>query len=406
MKGLFLLVFLLLGTGVVYAETLEETTLSDLGYITLSVEGENTKACSEIDFPYDKPRDIELGKRYVVVSVNAEFLPLGSGETKVTAYANARKIGEAKHSDFIGGWARFNVPMEFISAGNTLTLCGETGQTTKKILIKGSSKIGTYYMPELKVTKTVLNRSPKLKEPFGVEVLIENFGSEDVNVLVGYQKEVAKNEAPEVSVLRGSTEFNGIIEKCAERPENGNCGTPGLAKFSFSMQANRIADITLLPAYLTYINIFGETAFVESSRPSLSVKQPEIIIRPIIITEKETYKAGEQGQARLALNNEGVGGLTNVTYEIVSKGLEVKDGEGSIARIEAGTTEYIGLMFGSGSEGEFTIGCNVSVKDSNFSAQCDELSIAYEQPELGPFVIFAVVLLILAIGVYAYIQLK
>ncbi len=406
MKGLFLLVFLLLGAGVAYGEALEEFELSELGYITLSVEGKTTKACSGIDFPYDKPQGVELGKRYVVVSVNAEFLPVGSGEAKVTAYVNTREIGKAKHSEFIGGWARFSVPMEIISVDNTLTLCGETGQTTNEILIKNSSKIGTYYMPEPGVTKTILDTAPKLKAPFGVEVLIENRGSEDVNVFVEYQKFVEENETPEVSVLRGSTEFSGIIKKCKERTEDGNCAVPGEEKFSFSMQANRIADITLLPAYLTYTNIFGERVFVESGRPSLAVRQPEIIIRPIIIAEKETYLAGERGQAKLALNNEGVGDLTNVAYEIVSGGLEAEGGTGTIPKIEAGTTEYIGLVFGSASEGEFTIGCNVSVADSNFSSECDNLSVIYEKPEIGPFVVFAIVLLILAIGVYAYIQLK
>lgn len=410
--GILSVLALVLSAGFATGATLRENSLGALGYSDFIVSGADRNVCTE--YAFVKPADMNR-MAYPVLSIHAQFAPVESGGADVSVYLNndENAVSVMRADKFTNGWARFNLPWELLEEKNTVKVCARTSFTTTEIKVLKDSVLGYYMKPDFErkgaFTKMIEVKTPKPGQVFEIKMRLFNYGSEGAKVKMLYRRSVLEERLPELVFVKGDTTFEATIPPCISRDADANCIVPSEVGFSYFAMAKKAEQMTLLPAILNYENVFGENVEQESNRQTITVVQPEIRVKAFLLVEGNAQKVGEAGKATLGVKNEGIDTLYNISAVVLpQQGLQIEgNGRAAISSIAPGETKYVDFSLGAGQAGSYGLGCRLSYLDYNaVETECSTANVIYEAAGIDPALIGAGVLLLVAIGVYAYFVRK
>jgi len=400
----------------VSAEVIIESELSELGYSGFGVKGELEEKCVNyiLDYPLIEGTP-EFNLQYVIFSIHAEFLPQEDRFAEVNVFLNGdvNAVAELNPTAFLGGWARVELPKKKLRASNTVRVCAKTSKETNEITILGDSIIGRYrtldFPKDVGLTVVVSNRMPTVNERFIVTVTLRNYGSEAADVSLRYRRPNLDERTSEFEIVSGETSWDGTIGACKVRDENSFCEMPAEVSFAYVAKIARAVQFTMLPAIVEYENVFGETVLRESNRVVVDVQVPEISVNPFFATEREKTIVGEVNPIRLVVKNQGQDRLENIdVFFEPGEGLLVFGEEKRrITTIMPGEVVQFDVNVTAEHAGNYKMGCKLQYIDYNaVESDCRELELEFEQGAVDTMIIGGVVLVLIAILVYGYIQLK
>ena len=405
MKGLTLII-LIFFVYITYAVPIEEFSFSEQGYPDFYINEADSFDCTRYDFVYEN--DLNSGL-FPIISLKVDFSPQSTGEATITVYFNSNDpIAELKSTDFSNKTARISIPINEIRENNNLKVCGKTSFSINSIKISSDSTFGVYsapFFPEENGFELELETyRPIVGIPFNVDAIVRNYGSEDVSVNLTYRKEALEENTPEVTVLSGETTNSGLVPKCVERNEEGECTVPGVYKISYVMVANRAVPMTLLPAQMSYTNIFGEEVKLQTNRPSIEAFNAAHQLTSQIFLDKDNPFTGETIPVRVSIRNIGTTKVVQTVItlktglEIIGKGFRVIDS------LEAGQTSEAIFNVKGITEGNYSLGCNITY--NNKTLECTKTSVSLETSGIGNEVLIGIAFILLALAVFAYYHFK
>lgn len=397
------------------AEVVVENTFTELGYTGFEVEGKVEEECASYFFDNPLIEDTPAyNLQYTVVSLHARFLPVEDKYAEVKVILNGDvNAAELGPSAFLDGWARIELPKEKLRERNSLRVCAKTTIDTNKIEILGNSIIGRYrkldFPKEAGFGVHVSNREPSVNERFVVTVTLRNYGSEPADVKMRYRRQSLDERTSEFEIVSGDTSWEGTIGACEVRDENAFCKRPATVRFEYVAKIARAVQFTMLPAIVEYKNVFGEPVLRESNRVVFDVQVPEISVNPFFSTGEEKLTVGEINKLKLIVKNQGQDRLENIDVFLEPDSGLIVFGEEKkqIATIMPGEVVQFDVNVTAETAGEFNIGCKLQYLDYNVvESDCRELELEFEQMSVDIMVIGGVVLVLIGVLVYAYIQLK
>ncbi|MFH1256738.1 MAG: hypothetical protein V1494_05615 [Candidatus Diapherotrites archaeon] len=412
---LFVLALLFVSfAGFASAKPLQEKTLNELSAQELLADGVEQEKCSTIYFQADTGGDERV---FTAFSMHAEFFPQISRHAKVSFTLNdeVAPFKEIDGRDMQNNWFRLVMPREAVKEGtNSLEVCFKTGGETTQMILRKDSKIGAYYLPDFSVegafTKTTESDSPLIGKEFEVAVSLKNFGSEDALVEVAYLDDSFEEYMTEIQlikVLSGNSKINALVPAY-----NFETKTPGEEELKFQVQGKRAVQMTLLPAVLSYNTsaYFGDdinfTERIKSTRPTIKVRNPEVKIRPYILSEGEIKKIGETNEVQIALKNEGVDEATNIAVSVSAQpGLDVGGQQEQLVSVIAPKeTKYLEFSASAQQPGSYNVGCEIVSQDYELvKITCTPARLTFEGTGLSPTLIAAAVFIIIGLAVYLFI---
>lgn len=408
MKKVFLVFCILALAAHVFAATLSETHLSELGIEELSVDGANSESCREFEFL----RAGDFGpEKYAIFSLHAQFLPVASRESTAVVSLNGEELKTIKSTSFVNEFARIDLPHEKLIEKNELKVCLKTSFTTTKAVFLNDSMVGYYLKPDFSKQDSFLiteisPQSPLVFQEFRVKAVLKNYGSEDAQVVLKYRRDSLEKETPETELVKGKTVVPALVQKCIERNEQNECIEPGQASIEFFLRPKIVGPITLLPAVAEFENEFGEMQLIESNRPSMVIREPEIKLRAFLKTESEEFFAGQPLNAKLVLVNDGITPLFNLIVKIKADGIEVSETQKTHSFEFIGQKQVIekDVVLTPTAAGTFLAGCEIEYLDLEFEkGQCDDKTLEVKEPSISSSIISAALLFLIAGGTAIYI---
>src|SRR3989344_3474779 len=307
-----------------FAGTFKETSIRSLGYGEFEIEGANQKGCTEVEFLRTTDLNYETQP---IFSLHSEFIPLAGKQDEIEVFFNnsLEPVASLKPNDFLDGWARVRLPFSEFSEKNHINICVGTGESGTKIVIHNDSIIGYYskanFEDEGAFYISVTPPSPDLLDEFRVDVVLKNLGTEDANVVLKYRKDYLERETPETQLVKGKTIMSTLIEKCTERDELGKCIKPHEVSFSYYLRPKLKGMISLLPAIAEYENPFGELTVLESNRPNVIIREPEIKVKAFVQIPDQEIIEGQNIGAKIIVTNEGAKALQNIEVKVLNNRL-------------------------------------------------------------------------------------
>ncbi len=412
MKRLLLALFLMLSLNSVLGMVINESSLAELGYENFEIMGANIEKCTEMNFVLSF--DLNEGV-YPVFSLHSSFGPGLGKEAKINIYLNddENEVADIALENLGNGWARIDLPRKKLKEVNVLKICGKTSSSITNITILNDSAIGNYSKPDFLLlgafTKTISKEKPKVGEEFDIIVSLRNFGSEGANVSIKYREPELENEMPQIKIIRGETYLTSVIPKCRQRDVETKCIEPGIVSFKYTVKVADAMQMTLLPAILTYTNIFGEETAAESNRLTITVVQPEIKLKAYLLVGKDLLLSGEKTWLKLIVKNEGVDPLYNIVAGLDADEALTVEGKTlmEIGMILPNKTLEFDFNITATAAGSYAVGCNLTYLDYNvIETDCNRIIVEFKEKEIGPVIMGAGVLLFIGIIVYVYFSLK
>ena len=405
MKLLHLAITLLFMCYITNASTIDETKFSEQGYSNFYINGSDSFDCAKYEFIYSKDINAQV---FPVISLKVDFFPNSDGKAEIITYFNDDNVlAELKPTDFTNGFARIPLIKEKMKENNVFRVCAKTSYSINKIGILADSYFGVYSMPYFsKINGFKLKPEtyrPFENDPFDIEIVALNSGSEDVEITIKYRKDQLEEYLEEISVLKGETSKTGIIPKCKEYANN-ECSVPGEFKQIYTVVANKAVPMTLLPATMEYTNIFGEKVNMLTDRPSIEAIIREHEISGQIILSSDSINAGEKITAKIKLKNQGKTKINNLKTEIKS-GLEII-GENSkeISSIDPGKEETVIFEATGITAGNYVVGCEIFYNEKSFS--CTEADLIVKTEKIKTEILAGIGFLIVSLAVFAYFYFK
>ncbi|MEK6957835.1 MAG: hypothetical protein AABW99_02560 [archaeon] len=407
MKHILLALTLILTSYITLGATISEFTFAQQGYKDFYINGFDSYGCSEYNFL----NTVDLnGEVFPIISLKAYFAPNPGREAEVKAFLNGDvdAIAELKFSDFMDGTARIWVPREKIVHENSLSVCGKTSFTVNSIKIGADSSYGVYYAPYFPAKDGfVLNLetyAPIVGKPFRVTAVAKNYGSEDASVKLDYRRSELEESLKELSVLDGTTSEEGVVPKCIERGANADCTKPGELGISYMVVANKAVPMTLLPAIITYTNIFGEQEKRLTNRPDFGAYDPPQLISAKISLDRDRAIVGEPTSLNVIVKNQSEEAVENAKITL-SSNLEIIGEEMlETGALQKGEEKRLSFSVRGVEVGNYGINCLAQYNGREFS--CETAQMTLERGGIGMEIISATVLLVIALGAFAYYYFK
>ena len=389
---------------IAWAETVESGTFAQLDVRPLNVIGAQKESCTD-PFIY-APTNSSDGL-FEIVSLHVQFSPITSGDAVVSLFVDdaSAPFQSWKAGEFQDGWVRAQISNENIASEKTIWVCVRNSNAITNSKLLADSSVGLYktahFQPGVDFTKTTSVQNATVGKEFTVTITAHNSGSSAANARI-----TLLDESDVVKQLRGTTSWDGIIE-AGKSVQFDYTVKPYYARPQYIAPGEPI-PITLPSALLTYPNEFGETISLNSTRPSLSVREPEFSVMPTLIPEKQTLQVGESTTVLLALQNQGKEDLENVSVFVqVPKGLSVEEpGLGSIS-IPAGTTKTLSFQAKATQDGKQSLKCLAIYVDydAKYSA-CDPSVIDVKSPSNNNVFTAAAVLLVIGALIYMVVYFR
>ena len=407
-KSVLILAIFVMFAASAAATTYKETTLRNLGYPNFDVEGVGMQKCTGVEFL--KTTDLNF-ETQPIFSVHAEFLPVAGKQDEVNVFFNNSldPIAALKPKDFVNGWARVTMPFAGFEEKNHINICVRTGDSGNKIVIHNDSIIGYYAKADFEEEGafyiTVTPASPDLLDDFRVDVVLKNYGVEDANVVLKYRKDYLERETPETQLVKGKTILMTRIDGCTERDELGRCTNPHEVTFAYYLRPKIKGMISLLPAVVEYTNPFGETTVLESNRPDVIIREPEIKVKAFVQIPDQEIIEGQNIGAIIIVTNEGARTLQNIEVKVLNNRLGLGGSDKALIDVlEGKETKEFPFTLKAIESGKQEIGCTITYLDQNLlKTGCTSAVVEVKKPYIPIEVIAGALLTIAAAAFFAYL---
>jgi len=406
MRTKILLLTLLLFGYITSASPFVEFSFEEQGYSDFYINGSGTYDCTRYDFVYSQ--DLNAGL-FPIFSLQAEFSPNLESDASIIVFFNSdESMVELKSTDFSNKVARIRIPREKITENNNLRVCGSTSFSVNSIKISPESTFGVYSAPffpeETGFMLELETYQPIVGIPFKIDAVAKNYGSKDAEVSLSYRRDELEESLQEITILAGDTSNKGVAPKCQERNEAEECVVPGEYRISYNAVANKAVPMTLLPAQLSFTNIFGEEEKLQSDRPSIEAVQQEHRLSAQIFTDKDNPKIGEAIPLKIKIKNTSTARVNNISIMLES-GLEVIGKESEMLPfLDAGQSTELTFNAKGINKGEYALGCTVAYEDKIL--ECAQTTVLLESEELSTEILIGIGFALIALAVFAYYYFK
>ena len=290
-KWYFLLLGLLVLTGPCFGTAVFERSFGEMGYSAFSVDGPETRDCTEIRFVFPNDVDFNAEGNYAVASLHMLLLPITGKNFSVETKLNDENISSYLTEEFAcsaGCWLRAGLPKELLDEGeNRLELCLNNSVDVTKSVLKAESTIGIYTLADFSKEGSFVeladNATPLIGERVEITLLLHNYGSAAGLVEMKHARTLAEDKKAYV-VIDGNTLFVGSI------------GAGETVEVSYSIKPRVLGNISLPPAILYYDNGFGEQKQKFGEMVTINVKEPERKINAFVIKDKEINLVGDTSE--------------------------------------------------------------------------------------------------------------
>ncbi len=380
-----------------------EKSLEEMGYGIFEVTSTNTTNCTDYNFLLPATIDQADSGNFTIFTLNFSVLPINEGKAKILVQLNDYNVSnfETANSKCAGNSCteRILFPREkILSEKNSLKVCPTTTSTVSQISIANSSKIGVYRMPFFKKQDFVLvpeSNVVLVGKDVKVKISIKNSGSLDAAVDLNYIKPIVeeKIEITAFKVLEGETRWSGTIK--AGETKN----------FEYTIKTVGPIEMSLPASIACYENIFNERECIISNYPQLKVIEPEKKITAVLVVN-ELNNVNEKSIVQLVVKNIGSQTLSNIpVYLNVPEEFSIESGSQLISTINPNETKTLNYGISSKKAGTFNIGCQLIYTDTNSNiASCNPAKIVFEGKKIDLPLIAGVILLIIGIAIYAFIE--
>ena len=405
MKYKILLITLLMFGYITNAGAITEFTFEEQGYDDFYINGVDSFDCTKFNFFYNEDYNSAL---FPFLSINAEFFPTEGKNTQIIVYFNDdNSEADLTASDFSNNFARIALSREKLKKNNEIRICGKTSFSVNKIKISSKSYFGVYFAPLFKENSFILELDsyhPTKDIPFSINAVAKNYGSKETKVNIEYRRPELEEKTPEISILTGETQKEGVIPPCQKRDLDLDCVIPGEYQISYLAVANISGPMSLLPAILSYEDVFGETRQVESNRPNIGVLEPEDELSAQIFLDKDNPFTGEEIKTKIRVLNKGKTRINNIDVSLLT-GLEVIGEENKeIDFIETGQTKEVAFTAKGLTTGEYSLSCNVQYNGKEIDCSKTKISITTES--LSNEILLGIGFVIIALATFLYYYLK
>lgn len=396
----FLAIALIFLSYITSAQALEEVSFKQSGYDDFYINDFSSSSCTtyDISFAHDV-NALVTG----ILSLKADFKPTPGDFESVSVFLNNDKIGEELNpGDFKAGLARVVLPGQFLQKTNSLKVCGKTSGTVNKLVVFADSEVGlydTFYFPrEDGLTLDLETYSPFVGRTFNIDAVARNYGTKDADVSLSYRKQDLEEALAEINILKGETSKSGTVPKCLERDKALKCTKPGILKISYEAVANKAVPMSVLPAIMTFTNVFGEKESTLSNRPQIGALEPPKDIQAEVFIEKDRLIVNRETGVVVRLKNISEHEVNGVAVAL-SGSLPQTDGV-VVSSIKPNETREVAFKTKPVQTGNHEIGC--AAKYNLVQSDCPAISVNVEQAGISAEIVFPILFAIIAIGVFAY----
>lgn len=379
----------------VFAAVLDEQSLTDAGYSPIAITGNQTE-CQTITIP---SFDIESDVDDVVLTLHPEFNPVTETDANVSIYLGS---DPTPYTSFFTrdifpetGDVHVFLPQEVAEEGSAVSICANGSNSLQTLNVSSEGMIGLYHQPRFNepgsFATIIAGENPKLGEEIAVQVKVHNDGGEAVFVKVDYRK----YQLDYIPLLKGETGFEDTIQ-------------PGETKIiTYHIKPLRGVSILLPPAIMTYENIFGETVTLESTRAYLNVAAPEFNVKGAFLVPKNRITVNEAISVRWVAQNEGIETLQGLNAQFsVSPAGNISPSTLTIPEISPSNSASQNFTLAFAQPGTYTLECVLSpAYDPSITTNCQSAVIEVVEDNWGITLLFSLLLLGIAIAVYAYIYI-
>lgn len=401
-KWYFLLLGLLVFAGQCFGAVIFERSFGEMGYSDFTVDGPKLRGCTEVRFVFPNGVDFNAEGNYAIASLHMLLLSGKGKKFFVETELNGEMVGSYLTEEFACGagcWLRAGLPKELLKGGeNRLEVCMNNTVDITKSILKAESAVGIYRLADFSqegaFVELTQNTTPLIGEKVEITLLLHNYGSGVGQVEMKHARKLAEDKMAYV-VVDGNTQFIGSI------------GAGETVELRYSIKPRVLGSISLPPAILYYDNGFGEQKQKFGEMVTINVKEPERKINAFVIKDKEINPVGSTSEMQLAVKNEGRDALFNLgVYLELPEGISlVKEPESLIDILYPGETKNLGFSVRANQKGDYKIGCKVIYRDLNLSeSKCNQSALVFETQEIPLEFWGGIVLLLVGIGVYLYIQ--
>lgn len=387
---------------------LKEESFASLGFTELKAEGVNQSNCGQVFFSGDAARLVAGSATYA--SLHLSVLPVVD-QFEASVYFNRAEqplavLGDKQLAE--DGWLQVKLPSAEFRQKNEIRVCLKTSYTVTKLALLPDSLLGTYSMPDLShedsFTLTPLEPQPTVGDEFEIQVVVRNYGSQDAFVDFSYRKAAVEGWQPEVVALKGTTEARqALVPKCRAYSEVGDCVNPGEREFVYTAKVLKATKLTLLPAVIEFTDGFGKKQLLESNRPSIEAVEPKVKIKPLLLSERELIKVGQEYQGRVALKNTSLGSVSHVKVSLkVDPGLTLIGNDlKEFEFIAPEGAAYFEVRLRAEEPGSYTLGCESVYQEQRLRfSECAPITIVVEKEDFN--IAWAVALTLVGIAGLAY----
>ncbi len=399
MRKLLLLFFLLAAGYITAAETIQESTLKNMGYKDFYIRGSDSFACSEYLLPFQSDTNVGI---FPILSLKVIYLPESRGTPvlKVFLGDSGEPLAEYLPHDIEKGVARIVLPLERMGERNLVRICGKAAPDNT-ILVASDSTYGLYripYFPKGKGLEVGLETyNPLVGVPFEIVATARNYGSVDAEVSLSYRLLDLKEALPEASVLDGETSKSGVVKACSEWAADKRCLRPGFLDISYKAVAHKGVPMTLLPAVMVYNDVFGEEMVI-SNRPDIGAVDANRVSGQVLLENDKSF-AGEKIPLKILVKNAGVP-ARDIKVRLRA-GLEVSGGDSrTISMLNEGQAQELQFEAMATRQGNYEVGCTFEYEGRQF--ECPSTNILLERRVLAPELAGAGILTLLGLGVFVY----
>ncbi|MCD6478705.1 MAG: hypothetical protein J7L44_02335 [Candidatus Diapherotrites archaeon] len=389
MRRLLLIVAILLVMLVhTHGKTLFERSFEELGYESIEA---TTKQCKEYSLVMPNLNG------YAFLTLFADFIPESTGSASIESYFNGKPLAElyANEFDCAKDYCVAYIPIEssLIKPENTLKICLRPSESIVKVVLSNKSKVGIYAMGVFKKSdfrkcvvsgnKCLEHYSAVLGEDLNVRISIKNSGNEDESVVVEALRAIAGESETKQEI--GRITFSAIIKPQEER------------SFYYTVRVKQLTRFNLPPSALYYTDEFGRKHTIFSNTITIIPKEkPEI---GAMLFTRDVNK--DSARISVALSNNS--GVEIKEAEVVLLGEElIALPEKQVVSIKPRSSSAVDFIVKNIKHGRIT--CAVNVKDYNMQVKCNTVELAQKEFDISPIVAASVLLIILAIIVFLYLN--
>lgn len=379
----------------VFAAVLTEQSLNDMGFIPMAITGIESE-CQAIPIPsYDFQNETDD----MVLTLHPEFNSIAEYDANVTVHIDgedeALSVFYARDVFPETGNVHVLIPQTVSLNNQTIVVCANGSPSLENLTITNEGMLGVYQQPrfdgEGSFATVIAGINPKLGEEIAVQVNVHNDGGEAVFIQVDYRK----YQLDYIPLLKGETGFEDTIQ-------------PGETKIiTYHIKPLRGVSILLPPAVMTYTNIFGEKVTQESDRAFLNVEAPPFNVKGAFLVPKNRINVNEAISVRWVAQNEGIESLNglNATFSVSPTG-NISPSTLTIGEISPSNSVSQNFALAFSQPGTYTLECVLSpAYDPTITTNCQSAVIEVVPDNWGITLLFSLLLLGIAIAVYAYIYI-